>query len=99
MTDKADRLEALIGQVAIFTGDTRSRLGWLEHRAMADVPFLNEKVRALEVVEKILAEQADLNDETAVRLKTLELQKSRWFMFFIIVVGAFIDNIIAGFLP
>mgnify|MGYP000579341741 CR=1 FL=1 len=99
MTDKAERPETLIAQVPNFNDDTRSRLGWLEHRAMADVPFLNEKVRTLEMVEKILAKQADLNDETAVRLKTLELQKSRWFMFFIIVVGAFIGNIIAGFLP
>ena len=102
MTDHTtirDRLEALIGQVAIFTDDTRSRLGWLEHRAMADVPFLNEKVRALEVVEKILAEQADLNDATCERLDILETHRSRWFMFFIIVVGAFTGNIIAGFLP
>ena len=58
-----------------------------------------ENKNLTEQLTTLLRHQANLNDEILVRLSVLEIGKSRWLMFFVIVFGAVIGNIIAGFLP
>jgi len=60
---------------------------------MSDRPTLTERLT------DFLDQQESFNRKTKVRLNLLELKQSRWVMFFIIVSGTIIGNIIVGFLP
>ena len=58
----------------------------------------NTTVKALDIVHKVLVEQASLNDATAVRLKFLETGRSETGLFFLIFAGVFVGNIVSGWL-
>jgi len=59
---------------------------------MSDRPTLTERLT------DFLDQQESFNRKTKVRLNILELKQSRWVMFFIIVSGTLIGNIIVGFI-